>query len=83
MLFRSPATVVRFFEGPNDGLLAPRAVEWTNFRGVVTSSSNRGISHCDEVDLRRRRFTRRQGEGISDITDFYIAIADGLRKMGF
>lgn len=83
MFMLVPATVVRFFEGPNDGLLAPRVVEWTNFRGVVTSSSNRGISHCDEVDLRRRRFTRRQGEGISDITDFYIAIADSLRKMGF
>ncbi|MDE5699620.1 MAG: hypothetical protein K2I96_19790 [Lachnospiraceae bacterium] len=47
---------LRVFRRPNDGLLAPRAAMWTNFRGVVTSSSDRGISHCDEVDLRRRGF---------------------------
>lgn len=83
MFMLVPATVVRFFEGPNDGLLAPRAVAWTNFRGIVTSCSNRGISHCDEVDLRRRRFTRKQGQGIRDITDFYIDIVNDLRNKGF
>lgn len=83
MLMFVPATVVKFFEGPNDGLLAPRAVAWTNFRGIITSNSNRGISHCDEVDLRRSRLTRKKGEGISDITDFYVAVADDLRRRGF
>ena len=83
MFMLAPAIVVKFFEGANDGLLAPRAVEWTNFRGVVTSVSNRGISHCDEVDMRRRRLTRKQGEGISDITEFYIEIVDDLRRKGF
>ncbi len=83
MLMLVPATVVKFFEGANDGLLSPRAVAWTNFRGIITSSSNRGISHCDEVDLRRTRLTRKKGEGISDITDFYVAIADDLRRRGF
>lgn len=83
MLMLVPATVVRLVEGPNDGLLTPQAAAWTNFRGVITSSSGRGISHCDEVDLRRRRLTRRQGEGISDITDFYAAVVDDLRRRGF
>ncbi|MDE6983925.1 MAG: triacylglycerol lipase, partial [Lachnospiraceae bacterium] len=78
-----PSAVVSFFEGPNDGLLAPRAVAWTNFCGVVTSSSGRGISHCDEVDMRRRRLTRRQGDGICDITDFYVNVVQKLREMGF
>lgn len=78
-----PGTVVKFFEGPNDGLLAPRAVAWTNFGGVVTSSSNRGISHCDEVDMRRKKFTNKQGEGIKDITDFYVNIVNDLRRKGF
>lgn len=78
-----PNMVVYMFEGPNDGLLAPRAVMWTNFRGVITSNSGRGISHCDEVDLRRRRFTKKPGDGISDITDFYADIAADLRERGF
>lgn len=78
-----PGIVVKFLEGPNDGLLAPRAVMWTNFRGIVTSNSNRGISHCDEVDMRRRKLSNKQGEGIRDITDFYIGIINELRDMGF
>ena len=78
-----PGAVVRLFEGPNDGLLAPRAVMWTNFRGIVTGNSNRGISHCDEVDMRRKKLTKRQGEGISDITDFYIGVVNDLRDKGF
>lgn len=78
-----PGIVVKFFEGPNDGLLAPRAVMWTNFRGVVTGASNRGISHCDEVDLRRKKLTNKQGEGIRDITDFYISVVNDLRDKGF
>lgn len=83
MLMLVPGTVVKILEGPNDGLLAPRAVEWTNFRGVITGNSNRGISHCDEVDLRRRKLTGRQGEGISDITEFYVNIVKDLYEKGF
>lgn len=78
-----PGAVVKFFEGPNDGLLAPRDVMWTNFRGIVTSNSNRGISHCDEVDMRRKKLTKKQGEGISDIADFYIGVVNDLRDKGF
>lgn len=78
-----PSAVVRFFEGPNDGLLTPRSAAWTNFRGIVTSSSDRGISHCDEVDMRRRKFTRKQGSGISDITEFYADVVNDLRSRGF
>lgn len=75
--------VVYFFEGENDGLLAPRAVKWTNFQGVFRGNSNRGISHCDQVDLRRRRFTKKQGEGVSDIVDVYVDAVRRLEKMGF
>ena len=78
-----PSAVVGFFEGPNDGLLTPRAVEWGDFRGVFTGSSNRGISHCDEVDMRRKRLTGRQGEGIRDITDFYAGVVKDLCGKGF
>lgn len=83
MLMIVPGTIVKFFEGPNDGLLAPRATEWTNFRGIVTGNSGRGISHCDEVDLRRKRFSRKQGDGVHDITEFYIDVVKDLCDRGF
>ncbi len=78
-----PGFVVKCVEGANDGLLTPRAAEWTNFRGIITGNSGRGISHCDEVDMRRRKFTRKQGNGISDIVDFYVGVVRELREKGF
>jgi len=74
--------VVYHFEGENDGLLAPRAVKWTNFQGVFRGNSNRGISHCDQVDMRRRRLTRKQGEGVSDIVDVYVDAVRKLERLG-
>lgn len=78
-----PSLVVWVMEGPNDGLLSPASVKWGNFRGIVQSNSRRGISHCDEVDMRRMRLTRKQGEGVSDMPEFYLNVAKGLAEMGF
>lgn len=78
--------VVNHFEGENDGLLSPASAKWTNFRGIKSGSGKRGISHCDEVDMRRRRFSRSTGstdEDISDITELYLEIAEDLRLRGF
>jgi len=75
--------LVRHYEGESDGLLSPRAVKWGNFRGIYKSNGRRGISHCDEVDLRRRRFTKKTGDGISDITEIYLKIYEDLCNMGF
>ena len=52
-------------------------------RGVLTGSGGRGISHCDEVDLRRKRLSRRQGDGVSDITEVYLDIVNDLGSRGF
>lgn len=75
--------VVKHFDGENDGLVSAGSAEWGDFRGVFKSNSNRGISHCDEVDMRRRRFTARTGQGISDITDFYVEVIKELARKGF
>ena len=75
--------VVKCIEGENDGLLTPRAAKWGDFKGVYTGATHRGISHADEIDLRRRPFTKKKGEGISDIVDFYIELVRGLDEMGF
>lgn len=77
-----PYLVVKNHEGDNDGLLAPRATQWTNFKGIYTGAKRRGISHCDEVDLRRHIFSKKINENISDITDLYIDIVNNLKLMG-
>ena len=75
-----PHAIVNAFEGENDGLLTLEAVKHGDFKGVVRSNSVRGISHCDEVDMRRRRFTKRQGDGVSDILDMYREILQTLKE---
>lgn len=78
-----PSLVVWLVEGENDGLLTPTAVQWGEFQGIIRSNSGRGISHCDEVDMRRHRLTRKQGEGVSDIVDFYVDVVRKLAERGF
>ena len=75
--------VVGVVEGENDGLLTPDAVRWTNFRGIYRGVGNRGISHCDEVDMRRRPLSGKTGEGVSDIVDFYKDVVNELCEKGF
>ncbi len=74
--------VVNRFEGENDGLLPPRATKWTNFRGVYSGSGGRGISHCDEVDLRRSRLSKSNDGDVSDITELYLEILNDLKSRG-
>lgn len=79
-----PWLVVNSVEGENDGLLAPRAVQWTNFRGVYRGISKRGVSHCDEVDMRRHRLPISSGDvSENDITGLYLTIINDLKNMGF
>ncbi|MGN0633072.1 MAG: esterase/lipase family protein [Oscillospiraceae bacterium] len=81
-----PYLVVRHFEGENDGLLSERAVSRGEFHGMYTSTSRRGISHADEVDVRRMRFSKKRSEDpleISDIRDFYLSVVSELKKKGY
>ena len=75
-----PNIVVGHYEGENDGLLSPEDVKWGEFKGVIRGNSVRGISHCDEVDMRRRKFTKRQGDHIGDILEVYSEILDGCEE---
>jgi triacylglycerol lipase len=76
--------VVKIIEGENDGLVTPRSAEWTNFRGVLRGASNRGVSHIDLKDARRRRLSGSAKDGfVSDICDVYVDIAARLKDMGF
>jgi len=79
-----PWAVVNGIEGENDGLLTPRAVKWTNFKGVYRGSGRRGISHCDEVDMRRKKLlVKCENSQESDIAELYLKIVSELKEMGF
>ena len=78
-----PNLVVYLIEGENDGFLTPKAVEWGEFKGVFKGQGLRGISHCDEVDMRRWRLTKKKGENVSDIIDIYKDIIFYLESKGF
>lgn len=83
ILLLLPNLAVGIIEGENDGLLTPEAVKWGNFKGVLRGVGTRGISHCDEIDLRRRPLSKKYGEDISDIVDVYKEIVTDLAERGF
>lgn len=78
-----PHLLVCLCEGENDGLVTPASAAWGSFRGVIRSNAGRGISHCDEVDMRRRPFTKKTGEGVSDILEVYTQIVRTLHEKAF
>lgn len=78
-----PNLVVGWIEGENDGLLSPEAAKWGEFKGIYRGSGQRGISHADEVDMRRRPLSRKSGNGVSDITQLYKNILLDLIKRGY
>lgn len=72
------------FEGSNDGVVSVKSCEWTNYKGPFYGVKRRGISHLDQVDFRRRNFSRKSEiKGINDIREFYKDIVSELQKMGF
>ena len=78
-----PNLCVSLVEGENDGLITPESAAWTNFKGVLRGTTGRGISHPDEVDIRRMNFAKNSQENaITDIREFYIDIVSGLKQMG-
>lgn len=78
-----PNIAVKLIEGENDGLLTPASVQWGTFRGVYSGTGRRGISHCDEVDMRRRPLSKKEGDGVSDIVNIYKEIVANLAENGF
>lgn len=84
-LMTIPWLVMKLLNGDGDGMLTPQEVEWGDFHGVYTGTGNRGISHPDEVDLRRKAFSKKTPSNdheISDITDFYIKLVSELKERG-
>ncbi|NLW88973.1 MAG: alpha/beta fold hydrolase [Clostridiaceae bacterium] len=79
-----PHWVVCCIEGENDGLVTPGSAMWGDFKGILKGCTNRGISHADEVDMRRRKFTSKSKEGfVSDICDVYVQIVMNIKRLGY
>lgn len=79
-----PHFVVNLVEGENDGLVTPKSSKWANFRGVFRGSANRGISHADEVDIRRMKLSsKKASKRVSDICDVYCKIVAELKCFGY
>lgn len=69
----------------SDGFLAPEEVMHGRFLGTFTGKGQRGVSHCDEVDMRRTRLALVQTDGekeYPDITEFYGALVRELAERG-
>lgn len=72
-----PYWVLKALDAPNDGLVTVESARWTGFRGVVTNSYMRGISHGDMIDL-----TREDYRGF-DVMEFYVHLVEELKEKGF
>lgn len=76
-LLCSPYWILKKLDAPNDGLVTVDSAKWGEFRGVITSSHIRGISHGDVIDL-----TREDYEGF-DVKEFYVGLVKELKAKGF
>lgn len=84
MMMFFPHFVVRCIEGENDGLVTPGSAQWGHFMGILKGRTNRGISHADEVDMRRRKLSKKSETGhVSDICDAYIQMVRDLKQLGY
>lgn len=68
--------LVKYFDGPNDGLVAESSFEWGERYTFLTTDGKRGISHGDMIDLNRENI-----DGF-DVREFYVELVSGLKARG-
>ena len=68
--------LVKYFDGPNDGLVSEKSFSWGEKYKFLTINGNRGISHGDMIDLNRENI-----EGF-DVREFYVDLVAQLKNMG-
>ena len=68
---------VKYFDGPNDGLVGYRSFEWGENYIYLTVDGKRGISHGDMIDLNRENI-----DGF-DVREFYVQLVRELKNKGF
>lgn len=68
--------LVKYFDGPNDGLVAEGSFPWGENYTFLTASGKRGISHGDMIDLNRENIKE------FDVREFYVTLVSRLRELG-
>lgn len=68
--------LVKYFDGPNDGLVAESSFRWGDSYTLVTTKGKRGISHGDMIDLNRENLAD------FDVREFYVQLTAQLKKRG-
>ncbi len=69
--------LVRYFDGPNDGLVAETSFRWGEDYTFLTTKGKRGISHGDVIDLNRENIRD------FDVREFYVELVSGLKERGY
>ncbi len=67
----------RYFDGPNDGLVAIDSAKWGDNFTVLRSHAPDGVSHADIIDLMRR------DKPDLDIREFYVGLVSDLKNKGY
>ncbi len=68
--------IVRFFDGPNDGLVSETAFPFGEKYTLLTPKGKRGISHGDIIDLNRENIED------FDVREFYVELVADLKERG-
>lgn len=68
--------LVKYFDGPNDGLVAENSFPWGEDYTFLTTRGKRGISHGDMIDLNRENIRD------FDVREFYVELVNGLKEKG-
>lgn len=69
--------LVKYFDGPNDGLVGENSFEWGENYHLLTVKGKRGISHGDMIDLNRENIRE------FDVREFYVQLVADLKNKGF
>jgi triacylglycerol lipase len=67
---------VKYFDGPNDGLVGEESFSWGERYEYLEPAGDRGISHGDMIDLNRENI-----DGF-DVREFYVDLVHGLKERG-
>lgn len=68
--------LVKYFDGPNDGLVSEKSFEWGEKYTFITVDGKRGVSHGDMIDLNRENI-----DGF-DVREFYVSLVADLKNRG-
>ncbi len=68
--------LVKYFDGPNDGIVGENSFCFGQSYRLVTVAGDRGVSHCDMIDMNRENI-----DGF-DVREFYVELVHDLKERG-